>query len=92
MLNPVLVFALLAGVSAGSYAIFQKLGSTSINPPFGAMIVSVVAFTVNLFILVVMKLKGQEILVTSKGLLLLVFVGLAAAGIDFLVYLLFQKA
>lgn len=90
-MNPALTFALLAGVSIGLYSFFQKLGSTNINPALGSMVVSAVAFTVNLIILLLMKFKNQEILFTPKGLKLLIFVGLAAAGVDFFSLLAYSK-
>lgn len=86
-----LIFAILAGISIAAYTIFQKLGSTNINPALGAMIISTVAFIVNLFILLGMKVKNQAILFTTKGLWLVVLVGLAAAGIDFFSLFAYSK-
>lgn len=90
-MSPALAFALLAGISIGFYSLFQKLGSTDINPALGSMVVSAVAFTVNLIILLAMKFKNQEILFTTKGLGLLILVGFAAAGIDFFSLLAYSK-
>ena len=90
-MNPALIFALLAGLSIGLYSFFQKLGSTNINPALGSMIVSAVAFTVNLIILLTMRSKNQEVLFTTKGLKLLILVGIAAAGVDFFSLLAYSK-
>lgn len=86
-----LLFALLTGVSAASYSIFQKIGSTSINPALGAMIVSVVAFTINFCIFLSMKFHGEKILITNKGIWVLVLVGVAAAGIDFFALMAYSR-
>lgn len=86
-----LIFAVLAGISIAAYTIFQKLGSTNINPALGAMAISTVAFIVNLIILLGMKVKNQAILFTTKGLWLLILVGIAAAGIDLFGLLAYSK-
>jgi uncharacterized membrane protein len=90
-MNITLVFAILSGVSVAAYSIFQKLGSTNINPALGAMIVSTVAFFINLLVLFGMKIKDQAILFTSKGLWLLILVGIAAAGVDLFGLLAYSK-
>jgi len=90
-MNSALIFALLAGMSIGLYSFFQKLGSTNINPALGSMVVSAVAFTINLVILLSMKIRNQEILFTNKGLKLLILVGIAAAGIDFFSLLAYSR-
>jgi len=86
-----LIFAILAGISVAAYTIFQKLGSTNINPALGAMVISTVAFIVNLIILFGMKVKNQAILFTTKGLWLLILVGIAAAGVDLFGLLAYSK-
>jgi uncharacterized membrane protein len=86
-----LLFAILAGVSSASYNIFQKFGSTIINPALGAMIISAVAFSVNSLVLFFMKARGQEIIFTTRGLILLIFAGLSAAGIDLFYLLAYSK-
>lgn len=91
MNNLALLFAILTGVSAGSYSIFQKLGSTKINPALGAMIVSTVAFFINLLIFLKMKVSGAKILFTTRGLFFLILVGVAAAGIDLFGLLSYSK-
>lgn len=83
----VLIFAILAGIFSASYNIFQKFGAKIINPALGAMVVSIVAFSVNLIVFLFMKAKGQEIIFTTRGLIFLILAGLSAAGID-LFYLL----
>lgn len=90
-MDAALIFGILTGVSIAAYTIFQKLGSTNINPALGAMIVSTVAFLVNFFVLFGMRLKQQAILFTTKGLWLLILVGIAAAGIDLFGLIAYSK-
>lgn len=90
-MDAALIFAILAGISIAAYTIFQKLGSTNINPALGAMVISSVAFIVNLFILLGLKVKNQAILFTTKGLWLLILVGIAAAGVDLFGLLAYSK-
>lgn len=82
MINLALFFAILQGISIGSYITLQKYGSTNINSALGAMIVSAVAFFINLLVLFGMKVQGQPINFSSKGIVLLVLMGLTAAGND----------
>ena len=91
MKNLSLIFAILTGLSAGSYSIFQKIGSTKINPALGAMTISIVAFFINLLVFLKMKLSGDKIIFTSKGLSILILVGIAAAGIDLFGLLSYSK-
>jgi uncharacterized membrane protein len=90
MFSLALIFAILAGISAATYGTFQKFGSNSINPALGAMIISLVAFLINLFVLIGMKFNGQEVLYTNKGLILLMLAGVGAAGIDLFTLLAFS--
>ena len=46
------------------------------------MVVSAVAFLVNLTIVLTMKAHGQEITLTRESVLFLILAGLAAAGVD----------
>jgi small multidrug resistance pump len=75
-------FALLAGVSAATWAICLKVGSTRTNAVLGAMVISGAAFLINAFATFVMKSSGQEIVFRREGFWLLVSAGIAAAGVD----------
>ncbi len=82
MRDPALLFALLAGVAAATYTVFVKLASTSIHPVMGAIVVTLSALVVNVGMVLVLRARGQEILVTLEGAALLVVAGIAAAAID----------
>lgn len=86
-----LYFAILAGVSAASYNIFQKFGANIMNVALGAMIISITAFLVNLMVFIYMKAKGQDIVFTTNGLIFLILAGVSAAGIDLFYLLAFSK-
>ena len=76
------VFALLSGVSAATYSIFQRLGAPGMNPALGAMVVAAIAFAVNLVVLLVILGQGHAVAFSRRGLGFLVVVGVAAAGVD----------
>lgn len=82
MPDPAFLFAVLVGVSAGTYSSFLKLGSGAINPALGAVIVTGSAGVVNLIVLLGMRAQGQPILVTPRAAAFMVICGIAAAGID----------
>jgi uncharacterized membrane protein len=81
-MNVALFFALLAGISAAAWTICLKFASSDVNAALGAMIVSGVAFMVNLATMLTMKANGQVIVFKREGLLFLVLAGLAASGVD----------
>jgi drug/metabolite transporter (DMT)-like permease len=64
-----LTFALLAGVAMATYSVFSRLGSAGIHPALGAVVVTGVAFVVNVVIAVT---SSFVIGATSAGLVLLV--------------------
>lgn len=82
MLTSAVWFALFAGVSAATWTICLKLGSTRINAALGAMVITGVAFLVNSAVLLAMRAQGQEIVFKPGTLWLLVIAGIAASGVD----------
>ena len=78
-----ILFALLAGVAAATYTIFLRLASGGIHPALGATIVTGVAFLVSGSATLWLKLTGQPVPFSREHALLLVVVGIAAAGVDF---------
>jgi hypothetical protein len=55
MLPSAVLFALLAGVSAATWTICLKLGSTKVSAILRAMVITGVAFLVNAIALLVMR-------------------------------------
>jgi hypothetical protein len=71
-------FALLSGVSAATWAVCLRVGSTRINAALGAMVISAVAFLVNALAMVTMKVHGHEIVLRWEAFWVLAFAGIAA--------------
>ncbi len=84
MSDSALVFALLSGVSAASYAICARLGSGGVSAPLGATLVATVALLVNGAALLGMRVRGEPVLVNPTGVYWLLGAGLAAGGVDLL--------
>lgn len=85
------LFAVLMGASAAAYTICVKLASARINPALGAMVVTGGAFLVNLTVLLVMRARGVEVVVTRESVAWLVGAGVAAAGVDLFALLAFAR-
>lgn len=79
MKSPI-VFALLAGVSAATWTICLKLGSSRISAVFGAIVITSGALVVNTIVLTAMRTAGHEITFTREGFWLLAGVGVARPG------------
>lgn len=82
MLPPSILFAVLAGVSAATWTVCLKLGSTKISAALGAMVITGVALVVNSIALLTMKANGQEIVFQREAFWLLAIAGIAASGVD----------
>jgi uncharacterized membrane protein len=85
------MFALLAGVSAATWTLCLKLGSTKINVALGALIVSTGALVANAATLVVMRGRGHTIDFRWDALWLLALAGVAAAGVDVFTLLAYER-
>jgi drug/metabolite transporter (DMT)-like permease len=77
-----LVFALTAGVAMAVYTIFMRLAAAGVHPAFGAMVVTGVAFLVNVAILVILHARGVTFTTSTASVALLAVVGAAAASAD----------
>lgn len=62
-----ILFALLSGVSAATWTICLKLGSTKINAALGAMVITAVAFFVNAVAMFTMRAHGHEIVLKQEA-------------------------
>jgi uncharacterized membrane protein len=91
MLRSPVLFAVLAGMSAGTWTICLKLGSARINAALGAMVITGVAFLVNSVTMLTMWARGHEIVLTRRGFWLLVLAGIAAAGVDLFALLGYER-
>jgi drug/metabolite transporter (DMT)-like permease len=75
-------FALLAGVAMAAYSVFSRLASAGIHPALGAVVITGVAFLVNLALVGVLHLRGVSLAVSTTSVGLLAVVGAAAAAAD----------
>lgn len=82
MSDSALVFGLLSGASAAMYTICARLASGGIGASLGAMLVGAVALLVNLGVSLVLRSRGEPLLVTPAGVFWAAAAGAAAAGID----------
>ena len=78
-----LVFALIAGAAMAVYTIFMRLAAAGVHPALGAMVVTGVAFLVNLAIVLILHSRGAALTASTASVALLVVVGAAAASADF---------
>ena len=85
------LFALFAGACAGTWTICLKLGSTKINAPLGAMVISGVAFLINSVAMLAMRAHGHEIVLRREAFWLLALAGIAAAGVDIFGLLAYER-
>lgn len=91
MLTSAIVFALLSGVSAATWTICLKLGSTRINAALGAMVITAVALLVNSVAMLAMRARGHEIVLRQDAFWILAAAGVAAAGVDIFALLAYER-
>jgi uncharacterized membrane protein len=91
MLTSAILFALLAGVSAATWTVCLKLGSSRINAALGAMVITGVAFVVNAAVMLAMRAHGHEIALRREAVGLLALAGVAAAGVDVFALLAYER-
>ena len=91
MITSAALFALLAGVSAATWTVCLKIGASKIHPALGAMVITGVALVVNSIALLVMRARGQEIVVRPEGFWLLAVAGIAASGVDIFGLLAYER-
>jgi drug/metabolite transporter (DMT)-like permease len=88
--NRAIVFAILAGLGAGTWTICLKLASSRISVVVGAIVITSGALAVNLIVLLVMKAGGHQTVFTRESLWLLLAAGMAAASVDLFGLLAYQ--
>jgi uncharacterized membrane protein len=86
-----ILFAMLSGVSAATWTICLKLGSTKINAALGAMVIAAVALLVNSAVMFTLRAHGHEIVLKQEAFWLLVVAGIAAAGVDIFALLAYER-
>ena len=91
MSTSAIVFAMLAGVSAATWTVCLKLGSTRINAALGAMVITAVAFVVNSLVMMTMRAQGQEIVLRRDAFWTLAAAGIAAAEVDVFALLAYKR-
>ena len=91
MPTPAILFALFSGVSAATWTICLKLGSSKVNAALGAMVITGVAFLVNSVAMLAMRANGHEIVLEREGFWLLAAAGIAASGVDIFGLLAYER-
>jgi uncharacterized membrane protein len=86
-----IMFALLSGVSAATWTLCLKVGSTRVNAALGAMVISAVAFLVNSLAVVTLRAYGHEIVLRREAFWVLAVAGLAAGGVDIFALLAYER-
>ena len=86
-----IMFALLSGVSAATWTLCLKVGSTRIKADLGAMVISAVAVLVNSLTVVTLKAHGHEIVLRREAFWVFAVAGLAAAGVDLFALLAYER-
>ena len=89
--NSAILFAVLSGLSAATWTICLKLGSSRISAVLGAMVITGVAFVVNSIALLGMRAGGHDVVLTREGLWLLAVAGVAASGVDIFGLLAYER-
>jgi drug/metabolite transporter (DMT)-like permease len=89
--NRAVLFALLAGVSAATWTICLKFASTKITATLGAIVITGAALVVNCVALLVTRAHGHEVVFTREAIGLMALAGVAAAGVDVLTLLAYDR-
>ena len=90
-MNSTILFAILAGVSAATWTICLKLGSTKISAALGALVITTGALVINSLVLLATRASGHEIVFTREALWLTALAGIAAAGVDIFTLLAYDR-
>ena len=91
MLTSAMLFAVLAGASAATWALCLKLGSTKVSAAAGSLVVTTAALVANAGILLAMRARGQEIVFDMRAFWLMALAGVAAAGVDIFSLLAYDR-
>jgi uncharacterized membrane protein len=91
VLSAAVLFAVLAGASAATWALCLKLGSTKVSAAAGSLVVTTAALVVNAGVLLAMRARGQEIVFDMRAFWLMAIAGVAAAGVDIFSLLAYDR-
>jgi transporter family protein len=86
-----LPLALLTALCLALYNFFIKLAADHVSPAVGAVLLQLVAAALGAAWLFKLKLQGQSVAVTSKGLLLAGLAGLGVGLAEILTFVVFQR-
>jgi transporter family protein len=86
-----LPLALLTALCLALYNFFIKLAADHVSPAVGAVLLQLVAAALGAAWLFKLKLQGQPVAVTSKGLLLAGLAGLGVGLAEILTFVVFQR-
>lgn len=86
-----MLFAVLAGASAAAWTICLKLGAARVTAPLGAMVITSVAFVVNVLAVLGLRARGHPVVVSPEAVWLLALAGVAAAGVDVFGLLAYER-
>ncbi|MDB5268153.1 MAG: hypothetical protein JWP58_1193 [Hymenobacter sp.] len=86
-----LPLALLTALCLALYNFFIKLSADHVSPAVGAVVLQLVAAALGAAWLVKLKLQGQPLVVSGKGLVWAVLAGLGVGLAEILTFVVFQR-
>ncbi|GAB3308409.1 EamA family transporter [Hymenobacter humi] len=86
-----LPLALLTALCLALYNFFIKLAANHVSPAVGAVVLQLVAALLGAVWLVKLKLQGQPLAITGKGLGLAALAGLGVGLAEILTFVVFQR-
>ena len=91
MLNSWLPLALLTALCLALYNFFIKLAANHVPPAVGAVVLQLVAAAMGAAWLLKLKLQGQPLVVSGKGLALAALAGVGVGLAEILTFVVFQR-
>ena len=91
MLNSWLPLALLTALCLALYNFFIKLAANHVPPAVGAVVLQLVAAALGAAWLLKLKLQGQPLVVSGKGLALAALAGVGVGLAEILTFVVFQR-
>lgn len=86
-----LPLALLTALCLAGYNVFIKLAAQHLPPAVGAVVLQLVAATLGALWLLQLKLRGQPLPVSSRGLALAGLAGLSVGAAEILTFVVFKR-
>lgn len=90
-MNQGIIYLMIMMFCAASYNTAQKLASQHISPPLAALISTIVVGILAGMITLGYKATGQELIISKKGILFAILIGIFATGIEYFGVLGFSK-